>query len=398
MYSRCDPGMGQPSMGWAPFCQVFEKLLNIPHAILTSQVMCGLRGADSTKPLHQHLVVPLKLREQNTCACPTHTDPKDGLSSLSRSFSTWRNCTVHELLKQDTEKMAPTSSENTEKLSDREEIHWNPWQHLLLSVTEGCSVEGSLRRGTRMDHARLHFLHVGKRPLFIPITHFYIVFTDHRCNTSWLVAFSPITLLVSKRHFTCPQLSILQLFTYFLHWLSWDGSIVYADATHFSPQEQIVLLLKIFSHGNLTSCLPALRRSDRLACNPAEQGLVLWGLSFIILLPIMTMWSPNPCSQWNKSNIQSNCSGSPPIKFLNSPRLVIHTLTMKNIFLNAITPLPVMVLLFIKKTIDNHCWCRAGGVINPPYQTRLRKLLVTHNSFSFQIIFKHSAHCMEADP
>lgn len=60
------------------------------------------------------------------------------------------------------------------------------------------------------------------------------------------------------------------------------------------------------------------------------------------------------------------------------------TLWLWRIFsFNAITPFPVMVLLFIKKTIDNHRWCGAGGVINPPYQTQLRKLLVTHNSFSF---------------
>lgn len=193
--------------------------------------------------------MPLKLREQNPCACPTHTDPKDEFPTLYRSFSTW--LTVHELPEEENVKMAPRSSENTGKLSVMEEIHWNPQQHLLLSATGGCSVEASLRCGAQTN--------------------------------------------------------------------------------------------------------------------------------------------------WNKSNIQSNCSGSPPVKFSNSPRLMIHTLTVKNIFLNAIMPFPVMVLLFIKKTIDNHCWCRAGGVINPPYQTQLRKLLVTHNSFSFQIIFKHSAHCMEAD-
>lgn len=33
MYFRCDPGMGQPSMGWPPFYHVSEKLVNALHII-----------------------------------------------------------------------------------------------------------------------------------------------------------------------------------------------------------------------------------------------------------------------------------------------------------------------------------------------------------------------------
>lgn len=86
MYSRRDPGMGQPSTGWAPFCQVFEKLVSIPHSILTLLVMCGLRAAAYKKLLHQRLVVPQKLREQRIVQYP---DPRDEFSNLSRSFSAW---------------------------------------------------------------------------------------------------------------------------------------------------------------------------------------------------------------------------------------------------------------------------------------------------------------------
>lgn len=50
-------------------------------------------------------------------------------------------------LKQEDEKMAPTSSENPKKLS---EAHRSPWQHLLHSVTEGCSMEAPVRCGAQI--------------------------------------------------------------------------------------------------------------------------------------------------------------------------------------------------------------------------------------------------------
>lgn len=248
MYSRCDPGMGQSSMGWAPFCQAFEKFVNIPHSILTSLVMCGLRGADSTKLLQRHFENikwdPTGKLNGNITSNNGRAPKTEGADHLCLSHTHRSQGWILQLIQKflHMEKLPSSWTSKAEEWEDGSHKQWEhrkavwygrnslePRQHLLLSATEGCSVEASLRGGIRMNHLRSHFLYVGKSPFSIHITHncFYTIFTDPVCNTNWLVAFLPIILLVSKRYFTYPpNLSIPELFTDFLHWFSWDRSIV----------------------------------------------------------------------------------------------------------------------------------------------------------------------------
>lgn len=158
-------------MDWAPFSQLFEKFVNIPHSILTLLVMCRLRAADSTKKMPGG--APKTEGAEHLCLSHKHR-PQGWILQLIQKF-------LH-VAAQFMNYQAGEWDDGCHKQWEHRKAVWhgkNSLESMVAPCTGGCRVEGSLRHGAQTP------AHSGTNPTFNPTAQGHLQSSLQILQRSW---------------------------------------------------------------------------------------------------------------------------------------------------------------------------------------------------------------------